>query len=156
MELFLVRHAVAVERTADLPDAARPLTPEGTRKFARVVRGLDRLGVRFDRLVHSPWTRAVQTADLLYKLLDGESAIEPGLARAPDAALPSRLAGGRVAAVGHEPWLSELLSLLVTGARNHGERFAFKKGGVAWLEGQPRQRDMRLRAFLPPSVLRLV
>jgi phosphohistidine phosphatase len=149
MELFLVRHAVAVERTADLPDAARPLTPRGTRMFAKVV-------VRFDRLIHSPWTRAVQTADLLFELLDGESAIEPGLARAPNASLVSRLAGGRVAAVGHEPWLSELLSLLVTGARNHAERFAFRKGGVAWLDGQPRQSGMQLRAFLPPRVLRLI
>lgn len=156
MELFLVRHAVAVERTADLPDAARPLTPRGTRKFAKVVRGLERLGVRFDRLIHSPWTRAVQTADLLFELLDGESAIEPGLARAPNASLVARLAGGRVAAVGHEPWLSELLSLLVTGARNHAERFAFRKGGVAWLDGQPRQSGMQLRAFLPPRVLRLI
>lgn len=155
MQLFLVRHAIAVPAVEGEPDAARPLTDEGRKRFSRVVRGLDRLDIRLDRVLHSPWTRAVQTAELLHRVLDGESAVEPGLAREPDAELAARLAGGeRVAAVGHEPWMSELLALLVTGNKTHAERFRFKKGQVAWLEGEPKARGMQLVAALPPRVLR--
>jgi phosphohistidine phosphatase len=154
MELFLVRHAIAVPATPELPDAARPLTPDGRRRFEEVVRGLDRLGVRFDRLHHSPWTRAVETANLLTGLLEGDSVVELGLSRTPDADLIGRIGGERAAAVGHEPWMSELMSLLLTGSKPLAANIAFKKGGVAWLEGEARPRGMRLRAFLPPRVLR--
>jgi phosphohistidine phosphatase len=155
VELFLIRHAIAVPAAEDRPDAERPLTDEGRKRFARQVRGLERIGVRLDRVLHSPWTRAVETAELLHRLLDGESAVEPGLAREPDAELAALLARGeRVAAVGHEPWMSELLALLVTGNKTHAERFRFKKGQVAWLEGEPKGRGMQLVASLPPRVLR--
>jgi phosphohistidine phosphatase len=155
MELFLVRHASAVPRAEDLPDAERPLTDDGRKRFRQVARGLDRLGVRLDRVLHSPWTRAVQTADLLSHLLVGESAVEVGLAREPDGELAARLAQGeRVAAVGHEPWMSELLALLVTGSKTHAPRFAFRKGQVAWLSGDAKLRGMALVASLPPRVLR--
>jgi phosphohistidine phosphatase len=155
MELFLVRHAIAVPSAEALPDAERPLTDEGRKRFEKVARGLDRLGIRFDRVLHSPWTRAVQTADLLARLLDGESAVEAGLAREPDPELTTRLAQAeRVAAVGHEPWMSELLAILVTGNKTHAARFAFKKGQVAWLSGDARPRGMALVASLPPRVLR--
>jgi phosphohistidine phosphatase len=155
MQLFLIRHAIAVPAVEGEPDAARPLTDEGRKRFARAVRGLDRLGIRFDRVLHSPWTRAVQTTELLDRILDGESQVEPALAREPDAELAARLAcGERVAAVGHEPWMSELLALLVTGNKTHADRFRCKKGQVAWLEGEAKSRGMQLVASLPPRVLR--
>jgi phosphohistidine phosphatase len=59
-----------------------------------------------------------------------------------------------VALVGHEPWMGELVAWLTTGAPPHGSVFAFKRGGVAWLEGQPQPGQMVLQAFLPPKVLR--
>ena len=155
MQLFLIRHAIAAPATGDMPDAARPLTPEGTARLDRVIRGLGRLGVGFDRLYHSPWTRAVETASAVAKLLDGPSAVEMGLARAPDPELLGRLEGERVAVIGHEPWMGELLSLLVTATTEHGARFPFKKAGVAWLEGErAAPGGMRLVAQLPPRVLR--
>ncbi|HEU5057778.1 MAG TPA: phosphohistidine phosphatase SixA [Kofleriaceae bacterium] len=157
MQLFLIRHAIAAPAADGQPDAERPLTDEGHERFARAARGLDRLGIRLDRVLHSPWTRAVQTAELLHRILDGESEVEPALARDPDAELAARLARGeRVAAVGHEPWMSELLALLVTGNKTHAARFRFKKGQVAWLEGEPKARGMELVAFLPPRVLRRI
>ncbi len=155
MELFLVRHAIAVPQAEGLPDAERPLTDEGKQRFRQVVRGLDRLEVRLDRVLHSPWTRAVETADLLSRILIGESAVEVGLAREPDAELAARLAQGeRVAAVGHEPWMSELMAILLTGSKAHASRFAFKKGQVAWLSGEAKARGMALVASLPPRILR--
>ena len=53
-------------------DAERPLTPQGRERFAQAVLGLQRLEVRLDRLYHSPWLRAVETAALLRPILEGE------------------------------------------------------------------------------------
>jgi len=158
MELFVVRHAVAVPARPDLPDEARPLTPDGRRRFQRVVRGMERLGISLDRLYHSPWLRALETAELLTRLVaaDGQTVVEPGLAQAPGAEFLSSLAGERVALVGHEPWVSELVSLLVCGTVKYGARLDFRKGGLAWLDGDPKPRRMWLRAFLPPRALRRI
>ena len=68
MELTLVRHAIA-EDGAD--DAARPLSKRGRQRFEDVVQELDSLGVRFDRILHSPKRRAVETAELLAGLCEG-------------------------------------------------------------------------------------
>jgi phosphohistidine phosphatase len=155
-QLLLVRHAVAAELEPGQRDEARPLTPEGRARFARAAKGLERLGVELRVLRHSPWLRAVETADLLVSLVDGETRVDPLLARAPGRELlVSLVAEDHVALVGHEPWLSELLALLV-GGRRARLPVDFKKGGVAWLDGDPRPGGMRLVAFLPPRVLRRI
>lgn len=154
MELFLIRHGIAVPGSAVLADAERPLTPQGRERFAQAVRGLQRLGVCFDRLYHSPWLRAVETAALLRPVLKGEAVSSAALARPPRQALLQEITGTQVALVGHQPWLGEFLTWLVIGNQSDGSAFAFKRGGVAWLEGQLRPGRMVLRAFLPPKVLR--
>lgn len=154
MLLHLVRHAIAAPASADRPDAARPLTPEGERKFADTARGMKRLGWEFDVVYHSPLLRAVQTAALLKPLLHGPTRVLPDLARAPDDELLARVDGERVALVGHEPYLSALVAWLVTGEIACGERIGIKKGGVATLEGPLRPGAMTLRALIPPKILR--
>ena len=154
MEIFVIRHAIALPGSMLLADAERPLTPQGRERFAQAVLGLQRLKVRFARLYHSPWLRAVETAELLAPVLDGKAVDSPALARAPSQDLLDTLVGERVALVGHEPWMGELVAWLTTGAPSDGSVFAFKRGGVAWLEGQPKPGQMELQAFLPPKVLR--
>jgi len=154
MELFVIRHAIAVPGSMLLADADRPLTPQGRKRFSEEVLGLQCLKVRFDRLYHSPWRRAVETAELLAPVLDGEAVCSPALARAPSQDVLDTLVGARVALVGHAPWTGELVAWLTTGAPPDGSVFAFKRGGIAWLEGQPQPGRMVLQAFLPPKVLR--
>lgn len=151
MELYVVRHAIAEERTIDRPDEGRRLTTGGRSRFKHVVRGLERLNVRFDTLLHSPWLRAVETADLLESLCVGSRQATDRLAEPPDDALLGELEGDRVALVGHEPWMSELVVLLTSGAQADWG-LAFKKGGVAWLRGTPEAGGMVLRALIPPKV----
>lgn len=153
MNLYLFRHAIAADALPHQSDDERPLTLEGIEKFKGVVKGLKRLEVGFDRLYHSPKLRAIQTAELLMGLLEGDSEVTPHLAASPKPALLKQLQGESVALVGHEPWLSELCTWLVTGEL-HGAQIVFKKGGVAWLEGTPKPTGMRLLALLPPKVLR--
>jgi phosphohistidine phosphatase len=154
MQLYIVRHAVAERGDRSVPDAARALTPRGRARFRREVQGLRRLGVRFDRVYHSPKLRAIETADLLAPLLRGETAVTPHLSRAPTPALLATVQGDSAAVVGHEPWLGALAAWLVTGDRRRGAQFSMKKGGVLLLEGDLRPGAMRLAAALPPKVLR--
>ena len=144
MNLFLLRHGVAVERDEFdyAGDAARPLTPKGKKQLRTVAAALRALGLCFDVILSSPLVRARQTAEIiavelkLQKHLVFADELKPG----GDAKkLVQKIAGlkkvpGNVLLVGHEPDFSELISLLVTG--NHGGGFALKKGGLAKLEIQ--------------------
>lgn len=159
MELYIIRHAEAESAGLGHDDARRALTPKGADEFAREVRGLERLGVSFDRIYHSPLLRAVETADLLTPLLAGESVVTADLACAPNEELLRSLSGERVALVGHEPHVSDLLWLLVLGWRvfepdSQRGSLDFEKGAVAWLSGEPRPGEMTLVAFWPARTLK--
>lgn len=157
MDLLLVRHAAAVARAprqAPEQDAARPLTAQGRRRFRRVRRALERLGLRADRLLHSPWVRAAQTAELLRPLVRGAPRPEPLLAAPPGRALLRRLRGRRLVLVGHQPWLGELAAWLALGDRGQGRALRWRKGGVVLLTGEPAPGRMQLAALLPPRWLR--
>lgn len=166
MELFLVRHALAAplpEGAGEEADAARPLTAKGVRRFRKVVQGLKALGVSLDLVLTSPKRRALETAELLAELAQGGTRVTPLLGKPPGKALLAEISKeGRVALVGHEPYLTALLVWLLLGdllgasAQDSLEgRFLLKKGGVVWLQGRPEPGRMALRALLPPRCFRL-
>ncbi len=159
MELLLVRHAIAEVAQRGQPDFDRALSTDGARRFAEVVSGLAGVGVKLDRIVSSPLVRAIQTAELMDGLLKrgGERVESALMAEPPDGALLSEIDtedDSCVALVGHEPWMSTLCAWLVTGRADPALNLPFKKGGVAWLVGQPRPMGATLRAFLPPRITR--
>ena len=142
MELFLLRHGLAVERgTRGFDDdAARPLTPKGRRQLRKISVAVKKLEPDFDLILSSPFLRAKQTAEIvaaglkLKRRLKFSNALAPGgtaeillrqLAR--EKPMPEK-----VLLVGHEPDLSRLISLLVTG--NVRLQMDFKKGGLCKLE----------------------
>jgi phosphohistidine phosphatase len=159
VRLLIVRHAIAVARgTPGIPDAGRPLTPEGRKRFRKAARGIARLVDRPDALLTSPWLRARQTARIL---AGAWGRVEPMSTRA--------LAGGSfedqarvldryhpdatVVVVGHEPYVSALLARLL-GSR-HDDRLVFRKGGAALVDVPGRLAEGgTLLFFLPPKVLR--
>ena len=164
MELYLVRHAIAEKRDpARWPDdSQRPLTPEGIARFRPAARGLARIVPKVERVLSSPWTRAWQTAEILHD--EGgwpspELCPEVSGDRWPaDAAeLLTDVAATSLAFVGHEPHLSSLASLLLTGepALLQLEK---KKGGVTFLELPDRTAGSPavLRWFLSPKILRML
>ncbi|MBW2526082.1 MAG: histidine phosphatase family protein [Deltaproteobacteria bacterium] len=154
MDLFVIRHALAEERRPGLSDAERVLTVRGRRRQTLATTGLQRLGLSFDSLRHSPLARAVQTAELLVPLLQGPCRATEALARPPGPELLEELEGERAALVGHEPWMGELVAWLLLGTPDAGGAFRLGKGGLAWLEGEPRPGGMRLRALFTPRALR--
>ena len=127
MELYILRHAIAAVRGTEefQRDSYRPLTEAGSRKLRRVVRGMKALGVSLDLILTSPYLRARQTAEIVAnemgveKMLDQTPHLAPG--GDPRALIPliqSRCpASGSALLVGHEPYLSELISVLVSGSQ---------------------------------------
>lgn len=150
MELFLIRHAIAEDGR---DDDARALSKKGARRFDQTVKLLRALDVRFDRVLHSPKLRAVQTADRLRPLVDGTFGVTDLLVGEPTKALLEACVGERVAFVGHEPALSALLSWLIAGDVDTAS-VELKKGAVACLAGEPVPGGMTLRWLLPPKVAR--
>jgi phosphohistidine phosphatase len=163
MDLLVIRHAIATERVEGADDHQRPLTAKGIKRLKASIHGLDNLGVEMACVLHSPWRRAAETAELLAPIVRGRltDALVPTehLTGSPRAELLAQIAEhsavGSVGVVGHEPWLGELIALLVFGDARFGESLPLKKGGLAWLEGSAVPGGMTLRALLPPRVLRL-
>jgi phosphohistidine phosphatase len=159
MKLLLIRHAAAVPRgTPGVPDAERPLTPQGKAKFRVAARGLARVTRRPDVLLTSPLPRARLTAEIAALAFEHVApAIEPALAHSSVdgivAALKTHPPGARIALVGHEPLLGALLARLLGAAQ--GERLAFEKGGAALVDLPNGPAAVgRLRWFLRPRILR--
>ena len=164
MKLLLIRHAIAEERDdfarTGKDDRLRPLTDEGRKKMKQAARGLRSLVPDIDLLATSPLTRASQTAailDYVYGGLDEVEIEQLSPETTPEDFLRwlRRQKADLVAAVGHEPSLSEILSWLLTGAE--GRLFAFRKGGACLLEfqnGEPTAGDATLLWALTPAQLR--
>jgi phosphohistidine phosphatase len=160
MQLLLLRHAIAEDSSA-AGDAARRLTEEGRAKMERAARALPRLLPDLAQVISSPLVRARQTAEIVAAAYSPELPIEEEPALAAGAgvrALLTRLArrpfDQPFALVGHEPDLSRLLALLVTGSER--PIAPFKKGGAALVEltGAPAPASGTLVWQLPPSLMR--
>jgi len=156
MELFVIRHAIAEDAAPEQDDASRELTKDGEKKLRQAVKGMHRLGLSFDRILTSPWTRAARTATLLAPIAGDDPIATDLLAQAPRAELLAMIAerNETTAVVGHEPWLGQLVAWLAFGDMRHGEQLALKKAGVVWLEGTAVPGGMTVHAILPPRVLR--
>ena len=163
MKLYLFRHGIAADReTFAGKDAERPLTEDGTRKTRLAAQGLRRVAPAFDLILSSPLLRARQTAELVVTAYEGRPPLRFSDWLAEDAAHEEvireiralRPAPGALLLVGHEPNLSELASLLLTGRPTMGMRF--KKAGACRLTWD--RIDLGPGAvldwFLPPKVLR--
>ena len=125
MDLYVLRHGVAEDRGGSgcRSDGERPLTAKGVRRMARQVRGLRSLEVSIDVVLTSPLVRAVQTAEIVHEGLRVTGGLVTSNALAPGGS-PSQLISnlatgysstGDVMVVGHEPYLSSLISILTTG-----------------------------------------
>jgi phosphohistidine phosphatase len=159
MRVFIIRHAIATERSPDVPDDSRPLTRRGRKRFRSTAKGLARLFPSPDHLLTSPLVRAKETARMAGEAWQVRPTAEPALAGGSIAEVEAVLrrydTGATIALVGHEPQVSELLAHLV--GSTHADRLTFKKGGVAVVDLPAGPSGVGvLLAVLPPRVLRAV
>jgi phosphohistidine phosphatase len=158
MQLYVIRHGIAEDPTPGSADGQRALTGDGVKRMKRGVRGMRELGWSFDRILSSPWQRAVETAELLHPLCDADPIVTDLLTQSPRSELLAMIAenmgGDRIAVVGHEPWLGELVAWLAFGDTRHGDALKLKKGGVTVLTGSAIPGGMEIVALVPPKLLR--
>lgn len=161
MNLYFLRHAIAVERgTSGHKDENRPLTKDGIRKMKEGTKGIRRLGLKFDRILTSPLLRARQTADIVCKEFGQEAEVWQSLDPSEDprqiiAALRKSNAKDLLL-VGHEPHLSQFISVLISGSSD--VQLEFKKGGLCKVSSDDLiyGRCATLHWLLAPSQLRKV
>jgi phosphohistidine phosphatase len=139
MDLYILRHAKAGERGARFPDdSKRPLTADGEKEMFRVAEGMREIDLNFDLILTSPFVRAKRTAEIVAEVFKSNKLrLSKNLAGGADARnliaeLNDDYPGRKnVLLVGHEPYLSELISRLSAG----DERVSihFKKAGLCKL-----------------------
>lgn len=162
MDLILVRHAIACERSPLRwpDDSQRPLTPAGIAKFEGAARGLKHVVKSVDTVLCSPFVRAMQTARILEDIAGWPvpiPCVELEPSRAPvevTERLQEYAESETVALVGHEPLLGELAGYLIGGIDSPAQ--PFKKGGSACFRSvdSPTAGTMMLRWWLPPKIAR--
>ncbi len=141
MKLLLLRHAIAEEQEdfarTGRDDRLRPLTDEGRKKMKQGARGLKQVLPGIDLLATSPLTRAAQTAAIVDSVYGGLAEVE--IEELSPEATPTdflrwlrKQKAETLAAVGHEPSISLILSWLLTGTERR--IFAFRKGGACLVE----------------------
>jgi len=142
MNLYLLRHGLAVDRSKPgyKKDADRPLTPKGKQRLWRVAEAMEEMDLEFDAIIASPFLRASQTAEIVAEAVELRKKLSTTEHLTPNGnpklllehinqikPLPKD-----VLIVGHEPYLSQLIGLLVAG--NTNALIDLKKGALCKLE----------------------
>lgn len=141
MDLYILRHAIAEARGGSIPggDSQRGLTPEGEQKMRRIAKGMKAAKFSFDLILSSPFVRARQTADIVAEVFRQANCLELSTALAADGNPKELIDELRrnhrrrksILLVGHEPYLSRLISLLISGDTSIA--IDLKKGGLCKL-----------------------
>lgn len=163
MKLYILRHGDA--GTSGDPaysnDDERPLSSKGTSRTETLARALRRWDVTFDVIFSSPLVRARETAEIVASELRLKDRLTLTEQLAPsgdvvklvtevNAVLPTP---GSVLLVGHEPYLSHLISRLST---THGDlAVTLKKGGLCRMDAETLrpERCAYLEWLLTPGLI---
>ncbi len=149
--VFVVRHAKALSRDEwKGDDCQRPLTEEGKREFEEFVSAISFIFPKSLKIVSSPCSRALETAEILSSCLNAEVSVDERLS--PDAEPQDYLSvlegvKGSVILVGHEPDISLFLNYLTCISP---ACIAFKKGAIA--EIRKKNDKWKLFGFYNPSI----
>ena len=142
MEIYLIRHGIAVDRGVYSQDKDRPLTDKGQSKTTLVAKKLAAIGLQCDLILTSPLVRAEQTAKILQQAGLSQK-IETFKPLAPDGNIQEWLEWlgsqfsfvnqeQKLAMVGHQPDLGNWAELLIWGSTK--EQIIVKKAGVIGLK----------------------
>jgi phosphohistidine phosphatase len=165
VELYILRHGEAGKRLPPAGrDSERALTVSGKEEVLEIARALVKLDVKFDFVAASPLKRAVETAEIVTKELKVKKGkIEEWNELKPEGSRPElyrKLSQFKqessVLVVGHEPYLSTMISELVFGSGTGGiilKKAGLAKIGLAVLQPKPKGE---LRWLLTPRHLKRV
>ena len=160
MDLLILRHGEAGKSSPLPEDAKRTLTAEGIQEIVDLSRGLKVLEVKFDYILTSSILRAKDTAEIVAKSLKFKGKIQELASLKPEgsrlefySALSNLKQDSLVLVVGHEPYLSEMISEAISQSDC---RIHLKKAGLARirvLSTLPKLKG-ELRWLLTPKLLK--
>ncbi len=153
MGLFLVQHG---EAKTEAEDPERPLTERGVETVKRAAAWASHASVEVAQIRHSGKRRAEQTAEILAQHLKPAKGVipVPGLKPNDDVRLVAAALETETEAVmliGHMPFLSRLVGLLVAGNRDTVV-VGFRNSGIVCLRRQERQWSVDWA--IPPELLK--
>lgn len=163
MDLFILRHGEAGQRvSAGRGDFQRSLTTAGQKEVSDIATSLKDLGIKLDIVISSPLKRAHQTASIVAKTFKIEKKMQDWAELSPEGnrldlynKLLQLKQQSSVLVVGHEPYLSEMISEMIFEG-NNGGRIDLKKTGLARIRivsSTPKFQG-ELRWLLTPKLLR--
>lgn len=153
MKLFLVQHG---KQNPKEKDPEKGLSEKGTSDVQRVAAFVSPHIIHVSALWHSGKKRAAQSAEILARSISCRDGVltREGLSPLDPIEPIFDAIGGRsddLMIVGHLPFLSKLLSRLVTGSETP-EVVAFQQGGIVCLE-RDTQGLWRIRWMVFPDLL---
>jgi phosphohistidine phosphatase SixA len=136
MFVYIARHAWAGQRGDPRwpDDSLRELTPDGIARYTKVVKALANRGFDPPRIATSPYTRCLQTAEIIAKHVAGKPTIEELPALEPGSDIHALISWSAaqdeadVCWVGHSPDVEDLAAELISDSPTH---LRFAKGAVA-------------------------
>lgn len=150
MDLILWRHADALYTS---PDLTRELSPKGIKQANKMAAWLNAKLPENCKILVSPATRSLQTADALLR----KYKIHPDLAPEANALQVLQAANWpnskeAVLVIGHQPTLGRLAASLVLGLQ---EEFDIRKSYVCWISQREREGNIKtyLKAMIGPELV---
>ena len=136
MYIFLLRHGDALQQGYDYVN--RPLSTHGEEQAGLAASFLEKMSISIDAIFNSFPLRAKQTANIVNHKLHIRNFNEteyliPGTDHRQLFNELNKLSCNAVLLVGHEPYLSTLISLLISGLRK--SQVILNKGSLAFIEG---------------------
>jgi phosphohistidine phosphatase len=160
MDLLILRHGEAGKHSPLPGDAKRTLTTEGRQEITNLSNSMKGLELKLDYILSSPLLRAKQTAEIVAKSLKYKGKIEELNSLKPEgsrlefySALSKLKQNSVVLVVGHEPYLSQMISEAISQSEC---RINLKKAGLARIRVLATLPKLRgdLRWLLTPKLLK--
>ena len=163
MELFILRHGEAGQRSSQASDRMRPLTTAGKIEILEIAKALKTIGLKFDLVVTSPLKRAYDTAKIVSDIFNIGNRLQVWNELSPEgqrAQVYRKISQLReeyaVLVVGHQPLLGEIVNDMVHKGKSGPCNFILKKGGIVRLRllNKGNIPKGELRWLLSPRILK--
>ena len=141
MKLYVIRHAIAMERSdfaqTGQDDDLRPLTPKGMERMHKIFSAFKKNEERMEVVLQSPLVRCQQTGNLMKEHYPNANYLTTETLRPNHSAEKlhkeiQSFGANSMTIIGHEPDLGQFISWLLF--RQASDQFPMKKGGIARLD----------------------
>lgn len=149
MELILWRHA---EAEMGEPDHDRALTAKGHKQARKMALWLDRNLPNSCRILVSPATRTIQTAEALERKFKTHPGLLPEMSALDILSAANwPLSREPVLIIGHQPALGRVAALLIAGVE---QDWSIRKGNIWWIAQRERDEipSNYLRSIMGPDL----